>query len=566
MIIKKITIKNFKSIYHTFTIDFDNLQGLIKLSGPIGSGKTTIAEAILYGLFGTVKGQNNNQLIAWNTKDCCVELDLNSKGRDIHIRRAVYEPLIVEVNGKPLAASNKKNTQLILEEELYDIPKLAIMKMCVISFNAFNSLATMNPYETKQFSDEIFGFKLFSDYNEEVVIERKNQVNESTKLNAVYNDTANQIERLKQKKIEQQNQIKTSIDTDAIAKERAELSKQGSDLYIAQQTLQKEREEKKQIVYKAADEIKEKMTETATLGKQEKHNYNTFKSGVCPTCGQKIDESHIEKHHTAMLEYAEQYKQLEAERNEKLKEIDVITEEYAPRLKEYDDKMNDLKVKIQKLDSDVKVYENNLKVINQNYDELIHENEVKLAELKEKIDRSDIEIGEWNEMSELFTKTLRYNLLETLIPHINNSIQFFINKLDQAYKIEYDQEFKPHIYVDSFDKEISYNNLSTGQKKTLDLAIIFGILQNIIASVDFNVFVLDELFSNMDSDTRNTMLSLLRESLAKDGKTVFVINHAEMNDDYFDHKIRVGPENKRISGKKGKDDVVVNASKYEQIF
>lgn len=267
-----------------------------------------------------------------------------------------------------------------------------------------------------------------------------------------------------------------------------------------------------------------------------------------------------------MLEYAEQYKQLEAERNEKLKEIDIITEEYAPRLKEYDDKMNELKGKIQKLDSDVNVYENNLKVINQNYDELIHENEVKLAELKEKIDRSDIEIGEWNEMSELFTKTLRYNLLETLIPHINNSIQFFINKLDQAYKIEYDQEFKPHIYVDSFDKEISYNNLSTGQKKTLDLAIIFGILQNIIASVDFNVFVLDELFSNMDSDTRNTMLSLLRESLAKDGKTVFVINHAEMNDDYFDHKIRVGLENKRINGKKGKDDVVVNASKYEQIF
>ena len=33
--------------------------------------------------------------------------------------------------------------------------------------------------------------------------------------------------------------------------------------------------------------------------------------------------------------------------------------------------------------------------------------------------------------NELFTKTLRYNLLETLIPHINNSIQFFINKMDQ---------------------------------------------------------------------------------------------------------------------------------------
>ena len=58
--------------------------------------------------------------------------------------------------------------------------------------------------------------------------------------------------------------------------------------------------------------------------------------------------------------------------------------------------------------------------------------------MKEQLDKCDIEIAEWNEMNELFSKTLRYNLLETLIPHINRSIQFFINKLEQNYKIEYD--------------------------------------------------------------------------------------------------------------------------------
>jgi DNA repair exonuclease SbcCD ATPase subunit len=565
MIIRDISITNFKSIYGTFKIDFSQLDGLIKLSGPIGSGKTTIAEAILYGLFGTVKGQNNRELIAWNMKDCCVEMNICSKGKEVHIKRSCGEPLIVEINGKTLAASNKRNTQAILEEEIYDVPKLAIMKMCVISFTAFNSLASMNPGETKQFSDEIFGFKLFSDYNEEIVIERKNQQNELTKWNAVYAETESQIQRLKQKKIEQQAQVQTSIDTNWISTERKRLVDEGIKTNEEKLKVQQERETKKQEVFKRADEIKDKMTEAATLGKQEKNNYNTFKSGVCPTCGQPIDASHIEKHHSAMLEYAEKYKALEAERNEILKEVDVIQEEYAPKIKQYEDKIASLKSQIQKLDSDVKVYENNMKVINQNYDELIKEQEDKLADLKEKIDNGDIEIGEWNDMSELFTKTLRYNLLETLIPHINNSIQFFINKLDQSYKVEYDQEFKAHIYVDSYEKEISYNNLSTGQRKTLDLAIIFGILQNIIASVDFNVFVLDELFSNMDSDTRNVMLSLLKETLAKDNKTVFVINHAEMNDDYFTHKIRVSLENKKAKNQKHKE-FVVKASKYEQIF
>lgn len=566
MIIKNITISNFKSIYNKFTINFEELNGLIKLSGPIGSGKTTIAEAILYGLFGTIKGQNNKELIAWNTKDLCVEINIRSKERDIYIKRCVYDPLYVEVNGKTLAASNKRNTQAILEEELYDVPKLAIIKMCVICFNAFNSLASMNPAETKQFSDEIFGFKLFTEYNEEVINEKRNNQSESTKLNAIYQETQSQVERLKQKKIEQQNQIKTSIDTDWISKERKRLVNEGTSIFNEQSKVKKECEDKKQEIYKQADEIKQKMTEVATLGKQEKNNYNTFKSGICPTCGQKIYESHIEKHRLAMLDYADQYKKLEEQRNEKIKEADKINEDYASKIKEYDIKIAEIKTAIHKLDSDVKVYENNLKVINSNYDELIEEQENKLKDLKMKIDNIDIELGEWNDMSELFTKTLRYNLLESLIPHINNSIQFFINKLDQSYKVEYDQEFKAHIYVDSFDKEISYNNLSTGQKKTLDLAIIFGILQNIIASVDFNVFVLDELFSNMDADMRNTMLGLLNETLVNGNKTIFVINHAEMNDDYFKHKIRVGLENKKIENKKKNTIFIVKSSKYEQIF
>ena len=46
MYIENIKITNFKSIYGTQEFDFTNLDGLIKLSGPIGSGKTTLAEAM----------------------------------------------------------------------------------------------------------------------------------------------------------------------------------------------------------------------------------------------------------------------------------------------------------------------------------------------------------------------------------------------------------------------------------------------------------------------------------------------------------------------------------------
>ena len=520
MIIHKIKITNFKSIYGTQIFDFDNLQGLIKLSGPIGSGKTTISEAILYGLYGNVKGQNIGQLVAWNMNFCEIELDITSKNKKIHIVRNNREPLIVYINDKLLTASSKRNTQEILEEELYDVPKLAVTKMCVISFNAFNSLAAMSPYETKQFLDEIFGFKLFSDYNEEVIVERKNELNEQIKLQSIYDENVNQIENLKKKQIEQTSQIKDSFNIEA-----------------------------------------------ATLGKQAKNHYNTFKTGICPTCGQKIDQAHIDEYKNKMEEYAALWKQHEAEKKKIEAEKQQVHESYHDPMIACDTEMDSLRQQISKLDAQFKSYNDSIQLIQDNYDDLIKEYEEKTNQIKEKLDKCEREILEWSEMSELFTKTLRYKLLESLIPHINKSIQYFINRLEQSYKVEYDQEFKAHIFVDSFDKEISYNNLSTGQRKSLDLAIIFGILQNVISSIEMNVFVLDELFSNMDSDTRNIMLSLLNETMSDD-KSIFVINHAEMQDDYFKHKIRVRLENQKVDIKKKKETntIYIKKSKYEQVF
>ena len=567
MTIHNITIKDFKSLYGSHYFDFDKMKGLIKLSGPIGSGKTSIGEALIWGLYGNVKGQTNPGLVAWNCKACEVEINLTSKDKEVHIVRNIREPLIVEINGKTLSASNKKDTQAILEEEVFDIPKLAVTKMCIISFNAFNSLASMNVGETKQFLDDIFGFKLFSEYNDEVKIERKGQENEAIRLQSVYDENIEQIENIKQKQAAQTIQLKESLNVESLQEQRQNLINQGVALKDKKANLKKERDHKDQEFDSRIQIYKDKMTEAATLGRQAKNHYNTFKSGVCPTCGQPIDQAHIDEYKNKMEEYATVYRENEHEKQSlevtKVKEHDAYTE----RILQCDADMDVLRKQISALDAELKSYNDSVQLLNDNYDVLIKELEEKIKKIKEQLDKCDLEIAEWNEMNELFSKTLRYNLLETLIPHINRSIQFFINKLEQNYKIEYDQEFKAHIYVDGWDKEISYNNLSTGQRKSLDLAIIFGILQNIIANVDLNILFLDELFSNMDVNARNIMISLLQENMGDD-KTIFIINHAEMGDDMFSHKIRVKLEKKKIvslSQKKG-EDVVVQASKYEQEF
>ena len=567
MYIKSIKITNFKSIYGTQEFDFTELDGLVKLSGIIGSGKTTLCEALLYGLFGNVAGHKIPNLVSWNEKCCEIEMDLISRNKDIHIIRNSSMPLQVSVNDKLIAASSKRDTQAILEEELYDVPKLAIEKMCIISFSAFNSLASMNPAQTKQFLDEVFGFGTFTQYNNVVVDERKLQVNENTKLNAVYSDTQDQIEYLTNKKLKQQEELKNTIDIVGCNELRAQLVEKGKAKKEEFKRIKTESEQKVLEVVAEKQKWYDKKLECATLGKQEKDWYNTFKDGVCPTCGNEIGKDVIEEHKNKMLDYAKKYKEYQNKENEIQLKIEKMNSEAKIKQDELKQDMEDLKKQISNIDAQIQTYNNSLALLNENYDDLISEYNNKLDKLKKDIEVSDKEICEWNDMNELFTKTFRYNLLETLIPHINKSIAYFINKLDQNYSITYDQEFKPHIKIDTFDREISYKDLSTGQRKSLDLAIVFGILQNIIANVNFNLFCLDELFSNMDADSRNTMLALLNDSMAKD-RTIFVINHAEMNDDYFSHKIKVRLENKKITvgtGKKEKE-FVVKSSKYEKIF
>lgn len=549
MRLHNIRIRDFKSLYGDNYFDFDTLDGLVKLSGAIGSGKTSLGEAIIWGLFGTIKKINNTHLIAWNTKACEIEINLESKGHNINILRNIKENLQIHVDGKLLIASNKRDTQQILEEEYFDVPKLTVIKMCVISFNEFNSIAAMNPGETKQFLDNVFGFKTFTEYNEQSVVEKKEEVRQQTELNAIYTETENQIQYLINKKSEQQKELSNSSDIDKLTEDRA--------IYVDKGKALKDKFNELTAEYKQKDsDMYNKMLELSTLGKVAKNNYNTFKSGKCPTCGHEVDNDKIEEYKSTMLKYAASYKEIDAARIQ-------LKNEYQPKIDELNKEISELRTLISDIDTKIKIHENNKRLINENYDALINEYKEKLVSIKSKIDKSDIEIGEWNEIGDLFAKTLRYNLLDTLIPNINSSIQYYMNKLDQNYSVEFDKEFKPHIYIDGYQKEISYNSLSTGQRKTLDMAVIFGVLQNIIANVNFNVFFLDELFSNLDSDSRNTMLDLLNSTLAKD-RSIFVINHAEMNDDYFKHKIRVKLSNKKIKVKK--DEIVVRASIYDKVF
>lgn len=589
MIIHNIKIINFKSIYNTTEFNFDELTGLIKLSGNIGSGKTTLCEAILYGLYGQVKQQKIPQLVSWNTKRMEVCINLTSKNNNIYIKRCNIEPLEVYINSKLLPASSKNDTQEILERDYYDIPKMAVEKMCLISFNSFkSSLANMNPGETRQFLDNVFGFSTFTDYTaiaSEYKSEASTEISTIETQISIYNK---QLSDLNAKKLKQQEELKTTIDTNNINSQLEEIDVEKDKIKELSQDLVKQENEFNNIYNKNKNEINKQLSEIADkraqivlLGKQAKNNYNTFKSGVCPTCGQEIStdiidnyKSEIEKYKSQYIEVNNEYIEVEKQLSELKSELNSKLDILNSKKSEYKTEYTNLKYKENELKQQINIYNEKKKLLQDNYDNLISETENKILVLNVKLSEYNKKQESWSKMTELLSKTLRYKLLDTLIPHINNSIQLFINKLNQQFSIEFDQEFKPHIYSDNYNKEINYNNLSTGQKKSLDLAIVFGILQNIISNVEFNIIILDELFSNMDADTRNMMLDMLSSSVVNDStstisRSVFVINHAEMADDYFTHKLQVKLNNIKIDPvyrAQGTDKLVVQSSVYNQVF
>ena len=426
MQIKKIKITNFKSIYGTQEFDFEEFKGLIKLSGSIGAGKTTIAEALLYGLYGNVKGQNINQLISWNRKFCEVEIDMVSRDKNIHIVRATNKPLIVLVNNVVLSSSNKRDTQEILESEVYDVPKIAILKMCLISFNMFNSLASMSAGETKQFLDDVFGFKVFTEYNDQITLEKKTLTNDSIRVQAVYDETKNTIDTLKKKKAAQIAEIKKTFNIDEYMSSKNSLIEEGKQKKSELNDIEKERDEKVNNITDEISKVSKLITQELTLGKAARKNYETFKSGICPTCGQTIDNDVVNTYKSELEEHQRLYTEYNNKKTELDRERSNIKNEYQIKINDYNKQLNELRTRIRDIDEQIRIYENGKKLIDENFDELITDNEIKLKDLEQQLQQYDREIAEWNDMSELFGKTLRYNLLDTLIPHINKSINFFI--------------------------------------------------------------------------------------------------------------------------------------------
>lgn len=527
MYIQKIKINNFKSIYDSLEIDFNNIQGFWKISGPVGSGKTTIGEAVIFGLFGSINGKNNSDLISWGEKHSLIELWCTSKGHNLYIKRELnsygQSPLYVEVDGEELVFTNKRDAQIQLEKEYYDTTRTALEMLCIISFNNFKSVATLNSQDTKKFLDQVFGFYILTQYTEICRSFKNDNINIINTIKGNTQNIKSQIDKI--------NELtsKSIIEGDEreIEKEIEDIKKElNENIEIYNNNIKKLTEE--------IQDKKQNMASLITLGKNKKKEIDFIKKGKCPTCGAPIDQSRL--------------KDKEKEREELLEAYNAIHSSITLIEAHISREKNEMNKYISGGKDRVKTKENLLiRLHEQAKRSLINFEEVEklqkeLEVLGEEYNKYIEEGSAWDRLYNILSCDIRSKILSNFIPVINNNILKYTSLLQQPYIITFDENFKCIVNMCGYKDPIPLSSLSTGQLKTVDMIIILGVLGAIIGSSSINIMFLDELFSNLDESLRNDMCKVLKDSV-KSNNTLFIVSHQDIDEQFFNGFIDLSLEN-----------------------
>ena len=523
MYISKIKIDKFKSFYEPFELDFDTVKGLWKVSGSVGSGKTTIGEAILFGLFGSISGKNIGDLVSWGYKSTLVELWCRSNGRNIYIKREAFAPgystIYVEIDGEELVFTNKRDAQQQLENEYFDVSKVTMELLCIISFNNFKSLATLNTGDTKKFLDQVLGFYTLTEYAD--VCKQFRQEND-TQLNNISRNISNLAAQIT--KLEELSNVEL-IDGDInVYVEKIKEIDEG-----IKSLTDNNRKELDEIV-KVTSEIRDEISKVKALGAAKAKEIQFIEKGVCPTCGADIDQSQLEVKKQEREVLLRDYKRLSDSLSSYNEQLTNTNKAFDIAIKPFKDKKESYKEQVIKLKEQAK-----LKNVNQEeIDRLNNEKDL----LTKDYDSCLADSVSWDRLCGILSNDVRAKILESFIPALNKNIMQYAQELHQPYIVSFDNSFKCTVSLCGYNNVIPISSLSTGQLKTVDMMIILGVFGTIIGSASANVIFLDELFSNLDGGLRNDMCSVLHKFISAND-TMFVISHQDLDDKYFNGTLKL---------------------------
>ena len=545
MRIDYIEFKNFASYGNQKQrIDFLKEGSELFLTlGKNGDGKTTIANAIIYALYGKVEGVKLADLPNRINKELHVKIGLQCGTMFIEIERGISpNRFSVLINGVEFDKAGKKSVQEYLEDEVFGIPYHVFKNIIILSVNDFKSFLTMSNQDKKQIIDRMFGFSILNDMQRQIKDERRDIKFDIDSYDAELNQIMDSIASVRGK-------LNTLLEeSKSVNKSKIqELKDQLVTLHETVLDMDSNRKKEESAMNKFNKEYNEKRTEAGDI-KREIDYLNKklalYESGHCPTCETKLTSDwHVKQKDSfseKIKEDTETIKSIKLEMDSlQTKANDASTAKQAieGQIRENKFTMKQLKEELLKLkDTPEGADFDHLRGLITEFEE---------TEAKKSAKRDNLN-GDYNFM-EIVEQVLGEDgvknlAVKTILPGLNTNIAAMAQTMHLPFHIRFDEKF--NCIINHLGEDINPLTLSTGERKKADFIVIVAIIKILkLRFPQLNLLFLDELLSSVDHDGVYNILKILNQVIKEHKINTFVINHSVLPHEIFDKKIQIYREN-----------------------
>ena len=541
---KTVRWKNFLSTGNTFTeIELTRNPSTL-IIGENGSGKSTILDALCFGLFGKpFRTINKPQLInSINGSGLLVEVEFTVGSRNYKVVRGI-KPNVFEIynNNKPLnQEANVRDYQKILEQQILKLNYQSFTQVVILGSSTFIPFMQLKARHRREVVEEILDIQIFSLMNMLLKIKLKDLQEELV-------STDNRYELITEKISLQENYIDDlKKNKDKLINTKKE-SIENNTTVIQSRTNEREELENANVTFleqiKDQQQVEQKETKLkdfrATLAEKHKSHSSMLdffdNNADCPTCQQHIDEMFKEEMTSQQKQEVKKY-QIGMD---KMKSELTSTKQRLEEIKEVADKIRDNQLSIAQLNTSIIELEKfNTKLETEiesfNGGGISKSDTDKLKNLKDehkKIDgerQSAKEERNYVEAAKIMLQDtgIKTKIIKQYLPIMNKLINKYLTSMEFYINFTLNENFEETI-KSRYRDEFTYASFSEGEKMRIDLALLFTwrAIAKMKNSTNTNLLVLDEIFdSSLDNTGTDEFLKILN-TLA--GENVFVISHKQ---------------------------------------
>ena len=552
ILFQKIRWKNVLSTGAAFTeINFTKSTNTL-IIGQNGAGKSTILDALCFGLFGKpFRKINKPQLLnSINGRDALVEVEFNIGQKKYKVIRGikpnVFEIYLNDVLLNQDAAS--KDYQEVLEKNILKLNYKSFTQVVILGSASFVPFMQLSAADRRTIIEDLLDIQIFSSMN--AIVKEKMSVLKDGITKSKYDiKLVEEKINLQKQNIEENNKNRVA----EIQKRVQEVAE--SNLHIQQlekdielinkhiDVLQGKVGDKKEKLDKKAKglfQIKGKVQTNIARNEKEIQFYES--NHDCPTCKQSITldwkDSQVKEKTEKIDTQRTGLQEIDEELTKVNNEVKVITDiinhinAHNGEIIRHNSTITSINQYITKLNGELRELDER-KVGAEGADQ-------KLIELKQELEsyttlyKEQLSEKHYHEFAGTLLKDggIKTRIIKQYLPIMNKLINKYLTAMDFFVNFNINENFEETIKSRHRD-EFSYANFSEGEKLRIDLALLFTWRQiaKMKNSTNTNLLILDEVFdSSLDTVGTEEFLKLINE-MSTD-TNVFVISHK--GDQLFD--------------------------------